>query len=346
VAETPARIGVLCAYVPRELITAAGFETRVVTGLEACGDAEVLPANLCPHVRRAAAYLSGPGAEDLAGVVVADSCFPMLRLWDHLEASGSTIPRWLLHVPRCDTPLAARYFRDELERLAAGLAVAAGLPGLSGERIETAVAARNRHREQCRRAAAGLIEGTIPGVTPHLLGLFAGCEEMAADAVPDAPVKTAVARRRPRVMLVGSYFVTAELVELVSGMGADVCAVESCTHYRIGTPPVAFAAGGDPFLALAEAYLAQPPCPRMQSGCERADAAGRLAASGAVDGVVYLLMKSCTPHAYAVPLWRERLGRAGTPLLVLEVEDDDWSQPRLATRLEAFVEALAGRAAP
>ena len=154
------------------------------------------------------------------------------------------------------------------------------------------------------------------------------------------------ARRRPRLLLVGSYFVTAELVELLRGMGADVCALESCAHYRIGTPPVALKEGGDPLLALAEAYLAQPPCPRMAAGGERAESAGRLAAAGAVDGVVYLVMKSCTPHAYAVPHWRERLERAGAPLLVLEVEDADWAQPRLATRLEAFVEALAGRAGP
>lgn len=146
-------------------------------------------------------------------------------------------------------------------------------------------------------------------------------------------------------MLVGSYFVTTELIELLSALGADVCAVETCAHYRVGTPPVVLAADGDPLLALAEAYLAQPPCPRMQEGGERAEAAGRLADSGAVDGVVYLLMKSCTPHAYAVPHWRERLERAASSLLVLEVEDADWSQPRLATRLEAFVEAIAVRAA-
>jgi benzoyl-CoA reductase/2-hydroxyglutaryl-CoA dehydratase subunit BcrC/BadD/HgdB len=61
---------------------------------------------------------------------------------------------------------------------------------------------------------------------------------------------------------------------------------------------------------------------------------------------VYLLMKNCTPHAYAVPRWRARLERSGVPLLVLEVEDDNWSQPRLMTRLEAFLETLAARARP
>ena len=86
----------------------------------------------------------------------------MLRLWDHLEASAAAIPRWLLHVPRRDTPLAARYFRDELARLAAGLAAAAGLPALAGARIAAAVAARNRHRERCREAAAGLLDGQHP----------------------------------------------------------------------------------------------------------------------------------------------------------------------------------------
>ena len=129
---------------------------------------------------------------------------------------------------------------------------------------------------------------------------------------PVAAAGAAGARRRPRVLLVGSYFVTAELVELLAGMGGDVCAVESCAHYRLGTPPVALDGGGDPL-------------PRARRGVPRAAAVpadGGAAASarrppggwptaGAVDGGVYLLMKSCTPHAYAVPRWRARLERAG-----------------------------------
>lgn len=343
--ESSAQIGVLCGCVPRELIVAAGFAARSLSGVEAGATEEVLPANLCPHVRGVAAYLSGPAAATLAGVVVADSCFPMLRLWDHLEAAPVPFPRWLLHVPRHETPLAARYFRDELERLAARLAAAAGLPTLSVSRIAAAIAARNLWRERCRETAVGLLDGKVARLTPRLLELFAGDDSTGGGAGSQAPVQPA-GRRRARVMLVGSYFVTAGLLELLHDIGADVCAVESCEHYRAGTPPVAHAEGGDPLQALAEAYLAQPPCPRMARGAARAEAAGRLAAAGALDGVVYLLMKSCTPHAYAAPLWRECLERAGAPLLVLEVEDADWSQPRQLTRLEAFVEALAGRRTP
>jgi len=162
VGEAPSQVGVLCAYVPRELIAAAGFDARVISGLEAGDAEEVLPANLCPHVRRAAAYLTGPAAATLGGVVVADSCFPMLRLWDHLEASGAPLPRWLLHVPRRDTPRAVRYFRDELERLSAGLAGLAGLSALPAERVAAAIDERNLLRERCRGVAEGLAAGKVP----------------------------------------------------------------------------------------------------------------------------------------------------------------------------------------
>lgn len=338
--EAAPQVGVLCSYVPRELLAAAGFEVQVISGLGTAGPDAALPANLCSHVRRAAAFLAGPDAAALAGVVVADSCHPMLRLWDHLEAASAPVARWLVRVPRRDTPEATDFFRDELVRLGASLAAAAGMGELPVGRIVAAIHERNLLRERCRLAAEGLLDGRIPRLTPATLDLLAGD---AAAAEEDPPAASAARRRRPRVLLVGSYFVTADLVELVHRSGGEVCAIESCEHYRLPTPPVTLASGADPYRALAAAYLAQPSCPRMEGGGERAEAAGRLADAGRIDGAVYLLMKNCTTHAYAVPRWRTRLESAGVPVLVLEVEDADWSQPRLVTRLEAFLESLSGR---
>jgi benzoyl-CoA reductase/2-hydroxyglutaryl-CoA dehydratase subunit BcrC/BadD/HgdB len=334
------RIGVLCSYVPRELLAAAGFGVQVVSGLGTAGPDAALPANLCPHVRRAAAFFAGPAAATLAGVVVADSCYPMLRLWDHLEASSAPGARWLLRVPRRTTPAAVDFFRGELAHLGDALAAATGLDTLPRERIAAEIDERNHWRERCRRVAATVLDGRTPRLTPASLSLLSG----ETTAVGEEQPPSVGGRRRPRVMLVGSYFVTAELVALVHDLGGEVRVIESCEHYRLATPSVALEGGADPYRALAAAYLAQPSCPRMERGGERAEEAGRLAEAGLLDGVVYLLMKCCTTHAYAVPRWRRRLAGAGVPLLVLEVEDADWSQPRLVTRLEAFLESLAERA--
>ncbi|HEY5999048.1 MAG TPA: 2-hydroxyacyl-CoA dehydratase family protein [bacterium] len=342
--KAPERLGVLCGLVPRELVEAAGFEARFVAG---AGAAEALPANLCAHVRGAAAALAGPEGAALAGVVVADGCYPMLRLWDLLEASASLRPRWLLAVPRRNTPAAVAFFRGELERVGAALAAAAGFPSLDTERVAAAIEARNRWRERGRALCDGLFAGEIPRLNPRLLEALEGRDttDAAASGAAAAAMRPVGGRerRRPRLLLVGSHFVTGDLLELIAEMGGDVCGVESCTHHRAGTAPVPLQTGTDPLRALAAAYLAQPPCPRMEAGGARVEEAAQLGRTGRIDGVVYLLMKSCTAHAYAVPHWRTRLASSGVPLLVLEIESADWSQPRLATRFEAFLESLARR---
>jgi benzoyl-CoA reductase/2-hydroxyglutaryl-CoA dehydratase subunit BcrC/BadD/HgdB len=57
-------------------------------------------------------------------------------------------------------------------------------------------------------------------------------------------------------------------------------------------------------------------------------------------GVIFVLLKFCDPHAFDFPYIKELLDRAGIPSLLLEIEDQQTTLEQLKTRIEAFIELL------
>ncbi len=340
-------VAVFCSYVPLEIIEAAGFRPRMVSGLEADNPASALPVNLCPYVRCSASFLTGPGARDLAGVVLTDSCYPMQRLWDFvLERTTFPLKRFV-RVPRLRSPEAATFYRGELDRLARGLAEDGGLPH-DPERLRATVALYNHSRTLNGELTALMLQGRRPGLAAFLSSVHTRAYHLPREEFnllmeerlrKEQAVRGEKSSTGLRLMLAGSFFIHAELIDILENLGARVVALDSCAHDRLGTTLID-PQGGDLLQSLALGYLGKPPCPRMRSSREHIAQMARLASGEHFDGVVYLLMKFCTPHAYNVPLWREAMRRAGVRMMVLETEGGNWSQPRVLTRLEAFIESL------
>lgn len=103
------------------------------------------------------------------------------------------------------------------------------------------------------------------------------------------------------------------------------------------------APGGDPFARLAERYLAAPPCPTRSAdeGARVAHLVARAEATGA-RGVVAHVVRSCEPELFDLPALRAAFAARGLPLLVLETELERTLSAQAVTRVEAFVEMLAG----
>ena len=57
-------------------------------------------------------------------------------------------------------------------------------------------------------------------------------------------------------------------------------------------------------------------------------------------GVVFLLLKFCEPHAFDYPYLKERLKEEKIPSLLLEIEPGGSPLGALETRLGAFIETL------
>ena len=65
-----------------------------------------------------------------------------------------------------------------------------------------------------------------------------------------------------------------------------------------------------------------------------------MAKENSADGVIFLLLKFCDPHAFDYPYLKDALDKAKIPNLLLEVEDQPQAQGQMKTRIEAFMEAL------
>ena len=57
-------------------------------------------------------------------------------------------------------------------------------------------------------------------------------------------------------------------------------------------------------------------------------------------GVIFVILKFCDPHAFDYPHIRQILEKAGIPSMLLEIEDQQTSEEQVKTRVEAFVELL------
>ncbi len=152
-------------------------------------------------------------------------------------------------------------------------------------------------------------------------------------------------RARVPVGVSGTCLLDLTLLESLEDAGCDVVFVESCSlsrsfDFRVGD---ARESSGDPFLALARAYLAKPPCPRMYVGAARAEYLTAQALGSGARGIVYFAPKFCDIAYYDFPEARAALRGAGIPALLVEGEFGAGAMGQVVTRVTAFREMLEGR---
>ncbi|MBC7335747.1 MAG: 2-hydroxyacyl-CoA dehydratase [Clostridia bacterium] len=151
-------------------------------------------------------------------------------------------------------------------------------------------------------------------------------------------------RTGPRILLSGSILPPG-LVAMLEECGATVVADDLCCGARyLGAcrEEEVAAADADPFTYLAALYLNRTPCPRMREAEDRWEHLVRMVREYRTDGVVFYSLKFCDFHHYAFPRLRQRLQQSGIPVLRLETEYTPQMSGQWRTRVEAFLESLAG----
>lgn len=93
--------------------------------------------------------------------------------------------------------------------------------------------------------------------------------------------------------------------------------------------------------AIGQRYFNRIICPAKHRDCfSRGDRLLKMVENTRAQGIIFVLLKFCDPHAFDFPYIKESLDRAGIPSLLLEIEDQQTSKEQLRTRLEAFIEIL------
>ena len=98
---------------------------------------------------------------------------------------------------------------------------------------------------------------------------------------------------------------------------------------------------GDPYMALASAFVEGPPLATRHHGQRhRHDFVLRQISEGRASGVVFLVPKFCEPEWFDLRYLRAEVQARGIPHLVLDFDEDATGFGAVLTRLEAFAETL------
>jgi benzoyl-CoA reductase/2-hydroxyglutaryl-CoA dehydratase subunit BcrC/BadD/HgdB len=142
-----------------------------------------------------------------------------------------------------------------------------------------------------------------------------------------------------RLVLTGGMCDHPDIYQIIEDAGGVVVWDDFCTGSRYFEGLIN--QGGDPVVSIAERYLERIVCPAKHNGLtSRAENIIDIVKSKNVDGVVFLFLKFCDPHAFDYPYLKNHLDKAGIPNTIIEMEDQFSLGERLKTRFEAFIETL------
>jgi benzoyl-CoA reductase/2-hydroxyglutaryl-CoA dehydratase subunit BcrC/BadD/HgdB len=344
-------LAVLPVHYPKELLTALdvlAVELWGPPGPPRGPDAGRIQAYVCPLARNALAFLASGGADAVDGALFPHTCDSLQQLATLApDLGGWAKPALVFQHPKGPPRASARAFLEaELRALVAGLERLTGAR-LDPARLEAAVALH----EEIDELRAALLDGgdrlALSDAERYALlrrGEWLWPADHAAELRAACAAMGAAPGRAGIPVLVSGYVPEpAALLDVLARAGARVAADD---YAAVGRRVVRARGEGDAWARLVARYWAAPPCPTRS-----ADQAARLrhllglAGRSGARGVVVHLVRSCEPELFDVPAIRGAFAARGVPVLVLETELPRELPGQLATRLEAFVEMLAGRPA-
>lgn len=344
-------IGTLCAYAPEELILAGGalgFRVVAGSGNTALSDAH-LQTYSCGVVRCALDDALSGKLDFIDGALFPHTCDSIRRLSDIWRMNVNMGFHLDVGLPaKLTTPSSRNYMVAVMQKARSDLEAVLAASISDGD-LRGAIAICNQIRSAMQRIDTLRADcpGLIPGRDLHAI-LRAATFMDRRDFLNhlNRVVLDLECRAEPgsktgkRIFLSGGVCSNLpDLYGVIEGAGGAVVGDDLCTGLR-GLRGVV-AEGGDPVDAIAERYLRRAVCPAKHAGMtSRGDDLVRQARQSRSQGVIFLLLKFCDPHAFDHPYLKSRLDAANIPSLLMELEEPTEAQEQFRTRCEAFMEML------
>jgi bzd-type benzoyl-CoA reductase N subunit len=342
-------LGYFCTNTPEEIIQAAGLlPVRLLGSKESISlAAKHLQSYSCSLVQSSLESALRGDLNFLDGTVFPHTCDSIQRLSD-IWAENLGFPfHWDLVLPvKLHTESARIYLIQELHRFRQGLQEFTGCP-ISDEDLRSSIVLANANRSflrelyRIKNRNANLFSAAEFSAIVKTATLWpkdghnAKLEWLLSWAEQSHPVANAGVR----LFIAGSVCDQFPLFNLFDTCGVSIVGDDLCTGWRYFSADVSVT--GNPIEALADRLIRKVPCPcKYNPGLDRGtDLLQRVEQSHA-QGVVFLLLKFCDPHAFDYPYLKKRLDERNIPSLLLEIEPGGLPLGAIETRLQAFVETL------
>jgi benzoyl-CoA reductase subunit C len=352
-------MGYLCAFVPVEIVYAAGYIPFRIKGdvNEPITRADVnMETLVCPLVRSCFDLAVKGRYSFLEGLVIPHACDSICKTYDIWRYTLGLPYSHFINMPHKTDESSVEFFEYELGTFIKSLGKYAGHAIIDDDllrAIELCNANRAKIRElnDFRTANPPRITGTeLTKIYVANMSIPAGESNELLDRVRgEVKERAADKGKGKRLMVFGAQVDDASFIRLIEESGAYVVADDLCPGAREYTSDVE--TEGDPIRNLAERYLRKVKCGRTyreRGGTyreyleERFGHIGEAVKEFAVDGVVLYLYKYCDPYGFEVPALKGYLESIQVPVLYLEDEYSLSSIGRLKTRIQAFLEVLEG----
>ncbi len=344
-------VGYVCSYAPEELIYAAGaLPVRLFGSDSGIHRADLhLQAYCCSLVRGILEEALAGRLNVLDGMIFPHTCDSIQRLSDI----------WRLNLPqtfhadvvlpvKLTSPSARLYLVDVLNTFIKDLERALGRT-IGPDDLRRTIKIYNAIRGQMQRLYDLRRENpeAIRGGDCHTLVRAAMImdREKYLDALSAivSDISGSISGIKPsgakRLILTGGICSHPDIYDAIENAGGAVVCDDLCTGFRYfeGLTDEHLA----PLEAIAARYAGRVVCPAKHAGLtKRAENLVRMAKYCRADGVIFLLLKFCDPHAFDYPYIKDMLEREKIPSMLLEVEEQSQAGGQLETRLETFVQIL------
>lgn len=340
-------IAYACSLVPVEIIKAAGLSPVRLIPRGRCTDADSrIHPNTCCYIRSMLSDLMDGSFSGMGGMIFANSCDGMRKLFDIWRDMENSPPAFFLDIPKKSDPDSIRYFTSVLRTLAGELEEHFSRQPIDTKSLNGAIRETNRLRSEVSGVFAVQAgpDSTVKGSHVFPLLLSRGEKEIREHVnriseFSDRQRERNSGKERHRILITGDILTRPEVARMIEEQGAHVIAFDTCFGIRHYGTPVGEDTS-DPFAAVAERYLLRPPCPRMMGIRNHIDYLKSLVSESNANGVIILAVKYCDQALYNLPVLGEGMREIGVPVLVVE-NDYEWSDiERARYRIEAFFETI------
>lgn len=154
-------------------------------------------------------------------------------------------------------------------------------------------------------------------------------------------------RHKPRIFIAGSpiTFPNFKLPFLLEGLGGQIVGDETCMSGRLLYDPIIpDECSKDGILrALSARYFSACTCPVFEETEDRLNSLREKLQKCKAEGVIYHVLRGCTPYDFELPLIEKITDELGIPLIRVETDFSSEDAEQVRIRLEAFVELIEQR---
>lgn len=347
-------MGLLCSYVPEEIVHAAGMLPWRIMGTQSAStpNAELYrPPQTCLYCNHVLESLL-TGQYDFLDAVVATSWDQdLVRLWDVWKYLGKTPSAHIIHLPLSDTTTHRKQFAKEVKKFFRYVEEMSG-SAMSARALYNSINLFNEARRllhavyDLRKRAAPPLSGS------ETLGITLACllmpkerfvEELQALLPYLKGRKSGLETNRPRLLVSSDRLDNTEYIKTIEETGCLVAMDDLDTgsrHFWKLTDCREDSSLDEMLNSLAERYHSQPAGPNMTNWAEQVAQIAAWVKEFDIQGVLELPLLYSFSRQMRVPYFKGRLTSLGIPVASFSREYHLSNLGQLKTRVGAFVEML------